>query len=446
MTTLNWNETLRFMREIHNADDVKITLVENFLHRMTSEQKSSCMCCGAELQTMFLLPCACQICTECMNPQIENCLSCGEKFDIDDFQRLQPGLDYRWKWNIIEAQEERERRRMTAESLRSGVGVGTPVHNNIPNQINEDTNNVENMPLELRRFARRRNEPHLCVYPEIYRDGKCKFCSEIHPCNFMIQKNCDICHATAEDCPKDESKAFYITNKLLELYSTYKSRGVDVLTGNQKRPLKVIIFTQFQEVSNLVGDRLIRRFGTGCVSEYWGSTKSSELERFTNVRDCFCMLLNKDGSHGLNLSFVTHIFFLDEIFDKSLESQVVARAYRMGATEEVFVEQLVSRHSIEELIVIMNKRNETKNSLYANCDKLDDFTSEYYENNLQLLKGISNSNLDSKDTHAKVKFLLSNVKLIRSNMEKPSSLLLKRKIRNKGSHGEKRIKSVKFNL
>jgi hypothetical protein len=28
------------------------------------------------------------------------------------------------------------------------------------------------------------------------------------------------------------------------------------------------------------------------------------------------MLLNKDGSHGLNLSFVTHIFFLDEILGK----------------------------------------------------------------------------------------------------------------------------------
>lgn len=44
--------------------------------------------------------------------------------------------------------------------------------------------------------------------------------------------------------------------------------------------------------------------------------------------------------------------------DKSLESQVIARAYRMGATENVYVEQLVARHSIEELIVEMNKRDD----------------------------------------------------------------------------------------
>jgi hypothetical protein len=86
------------------------------------------------------------------------------------------------------------------------------------------------------------------------------------------------------------------------------------------------------------------------------------------------MLLSKQGSVGLDLSFVTHIFFLgklllsvhlsssdtldlvyivipaplDTIYDKSLEAQVVARAYRMGATGPVFVEQLAAKDSVEE--------------------------------------------------------------------------------------------------
>jgi SNF2 family DNA or RNA helicase len=162
------------------------------------------------------------------------------------------------------------------------------------------------------------------------------------------------------------------------------------MTGEVKRPLKVIIYTQFQQVSNLVGDRLIRRFGRGCVAEYWGSTRNIELNRFINAKECFCMLLNRDGSHGLNLSFVTHIFFLDEILDKSLENQVIARAWRMGAAENVNVEQLVARHSIEELIVEMNKR-----------DDLD--------------QGVISNSSDSKksNSHVQTSFLLKNAKLIR---------------------------------
>jgi hypothetical protein len=324
LTQDNWDETLRYMRELHSVGSFKMTLVENFLHRMTSEQNSSCMCCGVDLQTLFLLPCACQICTECMTPSTETCPSCNVPFDIDDFQRLQPGLDYKWKWNIIEAQEERQRQQVIAQSLHPETNSNSSNNNQ---RSNEESFNLEN---DLNRLngmhqvqrIRRKNEPHVCVYPNIHSDGKCKICFEIHQCNFMqhiggkVNANCKVCHALSEDCPPDESKAFYITNKILILWTQYQHRGIDTGTLKQKRPLKIIIFSQFQQVSNLVGDRLIRRFGTGCVAEYWGSTRQNELERFTNFKDCFCLLLNKDGSHGLNLAFVTHIFFLDEILGK----------------------------------------------------------------------------------------------------------------------------------
>lgn len=152
--------------------------------------------------------------------------------------------------------------------------------------------------------------------------------------------------------------------------------------------------------------------------------------------------MNRDGSHGLNLSFVTHIIFLDEIFgelnffaldlrigfslsqsklgsifqftyrlDKSVESQVVSRAYRMGATENVFVEQLVSRDSIEELIVLLGKKKQ--DTLYANSEE---FNSDFYSREVQEFQtGHQNGNEDKINAHAKVKYLLSRVKLIRRN-------------------------------
>ncbi len=319
LTTKNWAETIGMMKIKHKVEEKKISKVESFLTRMTTEQLSVCGCCGVELQTLFLLPCACQICTECMNPSINQCVSCNKEFDIDDFQRLQPGLDYVWKWNLVEAQEEREARQIMDQSIRESLRPSRG-RNNLENSSNnqhgdqlQNNNAVNQQNRHQRQQSRRRNGPHVCEYPDIYLDGKCKICHEIHPCNFTRQKKCNICHCEAENCPEEESKAFYIIEKLLGLWSKYQNRGIDTTTGKEKRPLKVLVFTQFQQVSNLVGDRLIRRFGTACIAEYWGITRNYELERFRSSRDCFCMLLNRDGSHGLNLSFVTHIFFLDEI-------------------------------------------------------------------------------------------------------------------------------------
>ena len=57
--------------------------------------------------------------------------------------------------------------------------------------------------------------------------------------------------------------------------------------------------------------------------------------------DSFILMLCEDGSHGLDLSFVTHLFILNPIHDAALERQVVSRAHRMGATGPVIVETVL---------------------------------------------------------------------------------------------------------
>lgn len=51
-------------------------------------------------------------------------------------------------------------------------------------------------------------------------------------------------------------------------------------------------------------------------------------------------MLCEDGSHGLDLSFVTHLFILTPISEPSKYEQVVSRAYRMGAEASVQVESI----------------------------------------------------------------------------------------------------------
>lgn len=50
--------------------------------------------------------------------------------------------------------------------------------------------------------------------------------------------------------------------------------------------------------------------------------RARELEKFRTDPACFVLLLGKKGAHGLDLSFVTHMFLMDQIWDRSLETQV----------------------------------------------------------------------------------------------------------------------------
>jgi hypothetical protein len=54
--------------------------------------------------------------------------------------------------------------------------------------------------------------------------------------------------------------------------------------------------------------------------------------------DVFLLSLDAGLSHGLDLSFVTHLFLLEPIDDAALLEQVTSRAHRLGATGPVVVE------------------------------------------------------------------------------------------------------------
>ena len=333
---------LGLLRDLHSLEDVKVRVIHDLIRRMSTDQVSSCMRCAMNLQTFLLLPCACYLCTECMTNKMTKCPVCGQSFDVDDFQRLQPGIDYNWSW--------------------SG-----------------EISNLEDR-----------------LSPRIIND-------EEHHCNFLHESSCSFCNSVYSSCPKDETKASYIIEKILSL-----SGGSDIVSKsitsedigstksssylNEKRghPVKIIIFSQFRQMLNIIGDRLIRRFGSHCIAEFWGSAKHYELQRFSCVEDCICLLLGKDGAHGLDLSFVTHIIFLDHIMDESVRNQVISRAYRLGASRSVIVEQLVARGTVEELI-----------GKYSGSQTINDLREE---------------SRYAKKGSGQLRFLLQNVTLIRQTV------------------------------
>ena len=115
------------------------------------------------------------------------------------------------------------------------------------------------------------------------------------------------------------------------------------------------------------------------------------------------MLLGKDGSEGLDLSFVTHIFFLEQVWDKSLEQQAIARAWRMGAKGAVDVETLIAENSVEDTLSRLERSFDGDTNSYGS---IDDFRG---------IQAPSDGGKSSEYQRAKLQYLLKSLRLVTSS-------------------------------
>jgi hypothetical protein len=95
---------------------------------------------------------------------------------------------------------------------------------------------------------------------------------------------------------------------------------------------KIVIFSQFRDALNYFGDKLIRyrpdqsaRGDYHFLAEY-SADRQRALRRFKEDSDCKVLLLEKGQIKGLDLSFVTHMFALEEVLDLALWEQLVGRS------------------------------------------------------------------------------------------------------------------------
>ncbi|KAK4775182.1 hypothetical protein SAY86_010117 [Trapa natans] len=123
-----------------------------------------------------------------------------------------------------------------------------------------------------------------------------------------------------------------------------------VRESNQKSTEKVIIFSQFLEHIHIIEQQLMIagiRF-TGMYSPMQANHKMKSLVTFQHDPTCTALLMDGSAALGLDLSFVSHVFLMEPIWDKSMEEQVISRAHRMGATRPIHVETLAMRGTIEQ--------------------------------------------------------------------------------------------------
>jgi len=122
---------------------------------------------------------------------------------------------------------------------------------------------------------------------------------------------------------------------------------------------KILVFSQFVRHLDLVGEELrVRDIDYAYIDGKMSKTqRQKEVLRFQEERSVSVFLLSlKAGAYGLNLTEADYVFILDPWWNPSVENQAVDRTHRIGQTQKVFSYKFVTRNSIEEKILKLQRK------------------------------------------------------------------------------------------
>jgi non-specific serine/threonine protein kinase len=118
---------------------------------------------------------------------------------------------------------------------------------------------------------------------------------------------------------------------------------------------KMLVFTQFREITPALHDFLTSIFGReGCVLH--GSVPVKKRQTLVDAFQSreiyipFMVLSLKAGGVGLNLTEANHVVHFDRWWNPAVENQATDRAFRIGQQRNVVVHKFITQGTIEEKI------------------------------------------------------------------------------------------------
>lgn len=128
---------------------------------------------------------------------------------------------------------------------------------------------------------------------------------------------------------------------------------------------KVIIFSQYTRALTLFQRYISSSHNsllfTGDLSS---SDREAVLHKFKTDPSAKILLISLHaGGVGLDITSANHVIFLDPWWNASIENQATDRAHRIGQTKDVFVHHLYSDGTVEEWILMLQKKKDAVASL-----------------------------------------------------------------------------------
>ena len=125
---------------------------------------------------------------------------------------------------------------------------------------------------------------------------------------------------------------------------------------------KVLVFTQFSQMGELLKQFITERYGEEPMFYHGGCSiaqRNSMVDRFQNNRaDKIFILSLKAAGTGLNLTAANHVIHFDLWWNPAVEAQATDRAYRIGQKSNVMVHRFITKNTFEERIneMIVSKK------------------------------------------------------------------------------------------
>ncbi|EKX46521.1 hypothetical protein GUITHDRAFT_70514 [Guillardia theta CCMP2712] len=140
-----------------------------------------------------------------------------------------------------------------------------------------------------------------------------------------------------------------------------------LLTKLQKEGRKVLVFSQFTSMLDVLGDfmhfrryKFLRLDGSTSVAR-----RRYEIACFQNPKsDYFVYLIStRAGGLGINLTAADTVVLYDSDWNPSIDSQAQDRAHRFGQKKPVSVYRLISRHTVEQRILQVAENKSCMNAM-----------------------------------------------------------------------------------
>lgn len=131
-------------------------------------------------------------------------------------------------------------------------------------------------------------------------------------------------------------------------------RLVELCTEIESRGEKVLIFTQFREMTDPLAETLSTVFGRAGLVLHGGTPvkkRQDMVDAFqADSGPPFFVLSLKAGGTGLNLTAASHVIHFDRWWNPAIENQATDRAFRIGQRRNVLVHKFITSGTLEEKI------------------------------------------------------------------------------------------------
>lgn len=148
--------------------------------------------------------------------------------------------------------------------------------------------------------------------------------------------------------------------------STKYARLIEILDEIFANGEKVLIFTSYTEMADILLDDIRSRYAVPC-NVIDGRTpvpdRQPTVDRFGQVMTAAALILNpRAAGTGLNITAANHVIHYNLEWNPAVEDQATARAYRRGQTRPVTVHRLFHPGTVEEVI---DQRTQRKRAVAA---------------------------------------------------------------------------------